>query len=58
LQPDGYVTLRSVGDLRVQGRTLPELNVMMREAYEPILREPVITIVAQRIRKAVLRCGG
>jgi len=58
VQPDGYVTLRSVGDLRVQGRTLPELNVLMREAYEPILREPVITIVLKEFEKPYFVAAG
>jgi polysaccharide biosynthesis/export protein len=51
VQPDGYVTLRAVGELRVQGRTLPELRLMLLEAYQPILREPVITIVLKEFEK-------
>lgn len=51
VQPDGYVTLRAVGDLRVQGRTLPEVDVLLKEAYAPILREPVVTIVLKEFEK-------
>lgn len=51
IQPDGYISLRSVGDLRVQGRTLPELAQLLQEAYGPILREPVITIVLREFDK-------
>jgi polysaccharide biosynthesis/export protein len=58
VQPDGYVTLRAVGDLRVQGRTLPELGALMREAYEPILREPVITIVLKEFEKPYFVAAG
>jgi polysaccharide export outer membrane protein len=45
VQPDGYVTFRSVGDMRIEGRTLPELRAMVLEAYAPILRDPVVTII-------------
>lgn len=58
VQPDGYVTLRAVGDLRVQGRTLPELSALVREAYEPILREPVITIVLKEFEKPYFVAAG
>ena len=51
VQPDGYVTLRAVGEVRVQGRTLPELRLMLLEAYEPILREPVVTILLREFEK-------
>jgi polysaccharide export outer membrane protein len=58
VQPDGYVTLRTVGDLRVQGRTLPELRQMLLEAYEPILREPVITITLKEFEKPFFIVAG
>src|SRR5688572_15314876 len=45
VHPDGYVTLRGIGDVRVQGRTLPELQQQLRESYEPIMRDPEFTIV-------------
>ena len=58
VQPDGYVTLRAVGDLRVQGRTLPELVTLLTEAYEPILREPVITVVLKDFEKPYFVAAG
>lgn len=58
VQPDGYVTLRAVGDLRVQGRTLPELGELLKEAYGPILREPVITIVLKEFEKPYFIAAG
>lgn len=51
VQPDGYVSLRAVGDMRVQSRTLPEFRQLLYEAYEPILRDPVITIVLREFEK-------
>jgi polysaccharide export outer membrane protein len=58
VQPDGYVTLRTIGDLRVQGRTIPELTAMLREAYTPILREPVITVVLKDFEKPYFIAAG
>jgi polysaccharide export outer membrane protein len=51
VQPDGYASLRGVGDLRVQSRTLPELRQMLNEAYSPIIRDPVMTIVLKEFEK-------
>jgi polysaccharide export outer membrane protein len=51
VQPDGYITLQAVGELRVQSRSLPELRQMLTEAYAPILRDPVITIVLKEFEK-------
>ena len=58
VQPDGYVTLRAVGDLRVQGRTMPQLQQMLHEAYEPILRAPSITIVLKDFDKPFFVVAG
>jgi protein involved in polysaccharide export with SLBB domain len=51
VQPDGYISLRRAGDLRVQGRTLPEITLLLAEAYANILREPVINIVLKEFEK-------
>jgi len=51
VQPDGYVTLRGVGDLRVQSRSIPELRQLVEEAYTPILRDPVVTITLKEFEK-------
>jgi len=44
IQPDGYITLRGVGDLHVLGQTLPELTQALGAAYGKILRDPQITV--------------
>lgn len=51
VQPDGYVTLREVGDIRVQGRTLPQFRAAVNEAYMPFVREPVFTAVLKEFEK-------
>lgn len=58
VQPDGYITLRAVGELRVQGRTLPELQQMLFQAYQPILREPVIAILLKEFEKPYFVAAG
>ena len=44
VQPDGYVTLKEISDIRVQGRTLVQLRADVRDAYEPFVVNPVFTI--------------
>lgn len=58
VQPDGHVTLREIGDLRVQGRTLPELRKAISEAYAPIVRDPVLTLVLREFEKPYFVAAG
>ena len=58
VQPDGYLNLRAVGDLSVQGRSLPEIRKMILDVYEPILREPVITVVLKEFEKPFFIAAG
>lgn len=44
VQPDGYITLKSVGTILAQGLTVPELTKTIERAYEGILHDPVVTI--------------
>ena len=44
VQPDGFVTLDQVGDLKVEDKTLPELREAIQLAYHGILRDAVITV--------------
>ena len=44
VQPDGYITLREIGDVEVEGDTLPELRRSVQSAYEKILANPVISV--------------
>src|SRR5438552_18457303 len=37
VQPDGFVTLHGIGDIKVQGQTVPELTSTLRQAYSKIL---------------------
>jgi polysaccharide export outer membrane protein len=58
VQPDGYVTLRPIGEVRVEGRTLPELQTMLIEQYASVLREPAIAIVLREFEKPYFIAAG
>jgi polysaccharide export outer membrane protein len=44
VQPDGYIALRDVGDLKVAGQTLPEVIESIKAAYSKILLDPVLSV--------------
>jgi polysaccharide export outer membrane protein len=58
VQPDGYVTLHGVGDLHVEGQTVPEATQALRTAYAKILHDPVITIALKDFNKPYFIVGG
>jgi polysaccharide export outer membrane protein len=58
VQPDGYVSLRVVGDLRVAGRTLPQFKTLLTEAYESVLREPLINVILKEFEKPYFIAAG
>jgi polysaccharide export outer membrane protein len=58
VQPDGFVTLRGVGDIKVQGKTVPELTATLREAYSKILNNLVISVVLKDFQKPYFIADG
>jgi polysaccharide export outer membrane protein len=58
VQPDGYVTLRGVENLRVAGQTLPELTNSLKTAYGKILHDPVINVELKDFEKPFFIVGG
>jgi polysaccharide export outer membrane protein len=58
VQPDGYVTLRGVGDVHVAGRTVPELTEAIRTAYGKILKDPAIAVVLKEFDKPYFIAAG
>jgi polysaccharide export outer membrane protein len=58
VQPDGYVTLRSVGDIKVQGQTVPELTETLRGAYSKILNAPIISVSLKDFEKPYFVADG
>src|SRR5215471_17363960 len=58
VQPDGFVTLRGIGDVKVAGQTVPELTQTVRQAYEKILNNPVVSIVLKEFEKPYFVADG
>ncbi len=58
VQPDGFVTLRNVGEFYVQGKTTPELAADLHQAYGKILHDPVITVDLKDFQKPFFIAGG
>lgn len=58
VQPDGYVTLRGVGDVKVKGLTVPELTQKIRAAYGKILNDPVVSVILKDFEKPYFVADG
>jgi polysaccharide export outer membrane protein len=58
VQPDGFVTLRGVGDLYVQGQTVPELTETLRGVYGKFLNDPLISISLKDFEKPYFVADG
>jgi polysaccharide export outer membrane protein len=58
VQPDGYISLRGVGDLYIAGKSLPELTEALRKAYEQFLHQPVINVELKDFEKPYFIAGG
>jgi polysaccharide export outer membrane protein len=58
VQPDGYVSLRGVRDLHAQGRTVPEFQQELLEAYAAVLRDPVVSVVLKEFEKPYFVAAG
>jgi len=58
VQPDGYITLRGIGDLEVKGQTVPELTATLRTAYNRILNDPLISVILKDFEKPYFVADG
>jgi polysaccharide export outer membrane protein len=58
VQPDGFITLRGAGDIKVQGQTVPELTQTIRNAYSKILNNPIISIVLKDFQQPYFIADG
>jgi polysaccharide export outer membrane protein len=58
VQPDGYVTLRSVGDIKVAGQTVPELTQTIKSAYSKILNNPPVSVALKDFEKPYFIADG
>ena len=58
IQPDGFVTLKAVGDVKVLNQTVPELTQTLRAAYGKILNDPLIVVVLKDFAKPYFIADG
>lgn len=58
VQPDGYISLREVGDLHVEGLSVPEIARKIREKYSKILHDPVVSVELTNFEEPHFIVGG
>jgi len=58
VQPDGYITLRGIGDVHVADQTVPELTDTLRTAYNKILNGPLISVTLKDFEKPYFIADG
>jgi polysaccharide export outer membrane protein len=58
IQPDGYVSLRGVGDVHAGGLTLPELTTAIEIKYTGILKEPEVSVEIKDFEKPFFLAQG
>jgi polysaccharide export outer membrane protein len=58
VQPDGFITLREIGDIHVSGETVPQLTQTLCTAYGKIMVSPSIAIVLKDFEKPYFTAGG
>lgn len=58
IQPDGYISLHAVGNVKVLGQTIPEASETIRVAYIGVLSNPKIALLLKDFEKAYFIAGG
>ncbi|HXJ93724.1 MAG TPA: polysaccharide biosynthesis/export family protein [Terriglobia bacterium] len=58
VQPDGYISLITLGDMHVEGMTLPELTKALRQSYSKILHDPIVTVALSNFEQPYFIVGG
>lgn len=48
VNPDGYVTLQGVGDIHIEGETVPQIQSDVKKAYGKILRSPEVSVTLKQ----------
>jgi len=56
--PDGFVALKTVGDLFAEGLTVAELKDLVSQAYAPTLRDPEVSIILKDFERPFFVAGG
>ena len=58
IQPDGFVNLQIIGDLKLQGLTLEQVKAALLEKASLRLKDPEITLVLKDFEKPYFVVGG
>jgi polysaccharide biosynthesis/export protein len=58
VQPDGYITLKAIGSMYVEGQTVPEITQTLTNAYTKILHDPVIAVSLKDFEKPYFIASG
>jgi polysaccharide biosynthesis/export protein len=58
VQPDGFVTLREIGDTKAVGQSIPELRTNLGKLYGAILKDPVVRVNLTDFEKPFFIAGG
>jgi polysaccharide export outer membrane protein len=58
VHPDGFITLRDLGDVNVAGKTAPEVRTMLEQQYSVILKDPMITVKLTEFQKPAFIVSG
>ena len=58
VQPDGYVSLRGVGDVHVAGQTVPQLTETLKKSYAKILNDPILSVFLKDFEKPYFTVDG
>lgn len=58
IQPDGYISLQNIGELKAAGMTVPELIDGLKEKYSKIMRDPQITVILKEFEHPYFVASG
>src|SRR5262245_49516996 len=58
IQPDGYITLRGVGDVRAGGLSVPELKNVVESKYRAIMKDPDVSVEIKDFEKPFFLAQG
>ena len=58
IQPDGFVTLRAVGDVRAGGLTIPELKNAIEGKYTGVMKQPDVSVEIKDFEKPFFLAQG
>ena len=56
--PDGFLALKTVGDVFAEGLTVAELKDLVRQEYAPTLRDPEVSIILKDFERPFFVAGG